>query len=157
MNRGRLQLLALIVSLAFNLGIVGSIVARSTMNARGSGMPPAEPAECNTSPLMLQSGLLTELKPLRQEQASMTRNLADMITGKDPDLVKIEQCLDRLSATGRVIQGRVVRAVLERKEELPETERPDFCIQVHRSLCDSWTREGIQASCCPEPTSEQNK
>ena len=57
---------------------------------------------------------------------------------------------DQLAAAGRRIQGAVVETVLTRKEELPEGEQAEFCLEVHRCLCDSWSRSGFKSDCCPD-------
>ncbi len=149
MSRRSLLLIALILSVAFNVGFVGSIAAHRYMRAAGAEEPAPEAEGCPHRLRLLSADLAGELKPLRSEQASLTRELADLIAEPEPDGAEIDRCLDRLSETGRKVQGAVVEAILTQKAELPEGERAAFCLEVHRCFCESWSRSGYKSDCCP--------
>jgi len=149
MTGRNLLLLALVLSIAFNIGFAISIAVHRYMRAPEAEAPLPEPAGCPHRLRLLSDKLTGELEPLRSDQAGLTRRLAELIAAPETDRVEIDRCLDQLSAAGRQIQGAVVDAVLTEKEELPEGERTEFCLEVHRCLCESWSRSGFESDCCP--------
>jgi hypothetical protein len=162
MIRRNLPLLALIVSVAFNLGFIASIAANRYMRAPKAEEQLTEPTGCSHCLRRVSDELAAELEPLRSDQASLTRRLAELIAAPEVDRDEIDRCLDQLSAAGRRIQGAVVAAILTQREELPEGEQAEFCLEVHRCLCNSWSRSGFKSDCCPDgcarkPTTKGNK
>lgn len=157
MNRRRPLLFALILSLAFNIGFGVSIAVHRCMRGAEIEIPLPEPAGCQHRLRLLNDRLAGELLPLRSDQAALTRRLADLIAAPKPDRVEIDRCLDKLSLSGRKVQGKVVEAILTKKAELPEEERAAFCLEVHRCLCESWSRSGFKSNCCPTGQAEDNK
>jgi len=157
MIRRNLLLLALVLSIAFNVGFVVSIAVHRYMRAPEIETPMPDPAECPIRLRLLSEQLAGELEPLRNEQAGLTRRLAELIAAPEDDRGEIDLCLDQLSATGRQVQGAVVNAILTQKEELPEGERAEFCLEVHRCLCESWSRSGFKADCCPTGCARNNE
>jgi hypothetical protein len=149
MSRRSVLLLVLILSVAFNVGFVATIAAHRYMRAAEVEEPTPEPGGCPHRLRVLSNELAGELEPLRSDQAGLTRELADLIAEPEPDRDEIDRCLDQLSSTGRKVQGAVVEAILTQKAELPEEERAAFCLEVHRCLCESWSRSGYKSDCCP--------
>jgi hypothetical protein len=147
MIRRNLMLLALVVSIAFNIGFIVSIAAHRFMKKAEVEAPRSEPTGCPHCLRSVSDELGRKLEPLRSDQARLTGRLADLIAAPDADREKIDRCLDQLSATGRQVQATVVEAILKQKEALPEGERLEFCLEVHRCLCDSWSRSGFKSDC----------
>jgi hypothetical protein len=157
MNHRNLLLLALVLSLAFNLGFVISIAVHRYMRAPEVEAPFPEPEGCPHRLRLLSDQLTDQLEPLRSDQAGLTRRLAELIAAPETDRDEIDRCLDQLSDTGRQVQGAVVNAILTQKEELPEGERAEFCLEVHRCLCESWSRSGFKSDCCPAGCAKKDK
>lgn len=134
MSKKRL-LLALAVSVAFNLGVVGATAYRKLQR------PDLSSAAATRSAARLPDAQDsdTDLRLLRDRQADLSRRLAELITVGEPDRDAIDRCLDRLASTTRSVHGQVVRTVLAQREMLLEPDRIAFCDQVHRRLCDPWT------------------
>jgi hypothetical protein len=160
MIRRNLLLLALVISVAFNLGFVVSIAFHRYMKDADNAGQMEVQAGCPRQLQVMSAGLAKTLEPLRRDQAGLTRRLADLIAAPDTDRAEIERCLDQLSSAGRQVQEAVVDAILTQKEKLPEGERLDFCLEVHRCLCDSWSRSGFGSDCrspgCAKKPQEQN-
>ena len=157
MTHRNLLLLALILSLAFNLGFVVSIAAHRYLRASEAETLLPDSAGCPNRLRLLSDQLTDDLEPIRRGQAGLTRRLAELIAAPEPDRVEIDRCLDQLSANGRQVQGAVVEAILTQKEELPKGERAEFCLEVHRRLCESWSRSGFKADCCATAGGKQQK
>jgi hypothetical protein len=131
--------LALASSIAFNVGFAGSLIRNyffcDTESAfskptRETSYPNEFKARCDQ--------LARDLEPLRHLQAEDSRLLAELLAAQDPKSQEIASCLDRLTVTARNIQGLVVDSVLAQKLMLPQSERAEFCDQVHLSLCKPW-------------------
>jgi hypothetical protein len=157
MNRHSLMRLALLLSLAFNLGFGASVAVHRYMGGTAVAEPPTESTGFPHRLRVLSDQLAGELKPLRREQATLTRKLTTLIAEPEPDRGEIDRCLDDISSTGRRVQGAVVEAILEQKDQLPEGERAAFCLEVHRGLCESWSRSGFESDCCPKGCARNNK
>lgn len=157
MSRRNLLLLALVLSIAFNVGFIVSIAVHRYMRAPEVEIPLPESAGCPKHLRLLSIELADDLKPMRRDQADLTRRLADLIAAVEPDRDEIDLCLDQLSSSGRQVQGAVVEAILTHKKELPEGEREEFCLEVHRCLCESWSRSGFKADCCAAGCARKNE
>lgn len=143
----RLLILALTVSVAFNLGFVGTI-AYNRLSVPDSELPPCLSGNGNQPRVVeLSERLQQELGPLRHQQADETRRLAELIAAAEPDQTAINSCLDRLAATERSIKGLVVETILAQQAELPESQRAVFCNHVRRRLCDPWIGCGANGAC----------
>ncbi len=144
----RVLLVALVASLAFNLGLVGSRLVA----ARDHSAPAAAPLDRDAYPPefgALCDRLEGDVAALRSVQALHTRELADLMASASPDPAAIETCLDRLAATERQIKGAVVRTVLAQRAVLPAEQRQHFCNRVHDRLCTPYQGCASPTPCAP--------
>lgn len=140
----RFLTLALVASLAFNVGFVASrgLDAEPTVAVIDHD---AYPAEFNR----LCERLEGDVQSLRVVQAEHTRELADLMSAAEPDLEAIEGCLDCLAHTERKIKGALVHTVLSQRELLPPEQRARFCDQVRTRLCTPWEGCASSTPCAP--------
>jgi hypothetical protein len=144
----RVLLLALVASLAFNFGLVGSRLVA----ARDHSAPAATAIDRDAYPpefAALCDRLDADVAALRTVQAQHTRELADLMASASPDPAAIESCLDRLAATERQIKGAVVRTVLAQRDVLTAEQRRHFCNRVHDRLCTPYEGCASPTPCAP--------